>query len=370
MSKRNNNKISFWEPIIGNQEIKLINKALKKNWPNEGFFTSQFERKIEKILNVKHAICTTSGTISIFLALKAIGIKDKDEVIVPDITFGATAMAVKLANAKLVIADVNQKNLSFDFRDLKKRISNKTKAIIPVHISGRGSDLNELKKIIKKRKIFIIEDAAEALFSKYKNKFLGTIGDFGCFSLTASKTITTGQGGIIVTNNTKFYKKLKLLKNQGIKGRSDGGNVRHTVIGYNFKFTNLQAAMGLAQLSSLKKRTKKLKLINDLYKKNLKNLKEIKILDFKKEEVPLWTDAYVSNNKRNKLIKFLEKRNIECRKFWYPLHMQKPFKKPNSAYKNSTKIFQNLFWLPSSLKLKRDHISKISNYIKEFFRKN
>ncbi len=369
MSKLKNKKINFWDPVIGNTEIKLIQKALKMNWPNEGIFTKLLEKKIENLINVKHAICVTSGTISIFLALKALGVRHGDEVIVPDITFGATAMAVKLASAKLILVDVNKSNLSFDLNKLKKKINKKTKVIIPVHISGRAADMKNLKKIAKDKKIFLVEDAAEALLSKYKNRYLGTIGDLGCFSLTASKTITTGQGGIIVTNNTKLYNKIKLLKNQGIKGKSDGGNVKHNSVGFNFKFTNLQSAMGLAQIKSLKKRCIKLKKINYLYKTNLRAVKQIKILEFKQNEVPLWTDAYAVT-KRDKLIDFLKSKNIECRKFWYPLHIQRPFKESNNKFKNSSEVYKNLFWLPSSLNLTNKDIVYICNLIKKFYEKN
>ena len=371
MSKTITKKISFWDPIIGNKEIKNINSVLKMNWPNEGKFTFEFERKIEKLLKVKHAICTTSGTISIFLALKSLGVGHKDEVIVPDITFGATAMSVKLTGAKLVIVDVNEKNLGFDLNKLEKKINKKTKAIIPVHISGRSAEMDKIMKIAKKRNIHVVEDAAEALLSKFKNKYLGTIGDLGCFSLTASKTITTGQGGIVVTNNSNFYKKIKLLKNQGILGKSDGGNVKHITIGYNFKFTNLQAAMGIAQIETINQRVAKLKRNNNFYKNKLKNVNEIKILDFdiKKGEVPLWTDAYAFK-KRDKLIEFLKKNNIECRKFWYPLHLQKPFKEKNLKFKTSSKIYNKLFWLPSSLNLNEKKITLVCNLIKKFYRLN
>jgi perosamine synthetase len=371
MLKTIKKKISFWDPIIGKKEIKYINSAIKMNWPNEGNFTYDFEKKIEKLLKVKHAVCTTSGTISIFLALKSLNISIKDEVIIPDITFGATAMAVKLTGAKLVLVDVDENSRSFDLNKLKQKINKKTKAIIPVHISGRAAEMDEIMNIAKKKNIYIIEDAAEALISKYKNKYLGTIGDLGCFSLTASKIITTGQGGVVVTNDTKLYHRIKLLKNQGIIGRSDGGNVKHEIIGYNFKYTNLQAAMGIAQISSINKRATKQIKIYHFYKKKLKDVKEIKILNFdtKNGEVPLWIDAYAFK-KRDKLIDFLKKNKIECRKFWYPLHMQKPFKEKNNNYKVSTKIYKNLFWLPSSLNLNEKKISKVCDLIKFFYKLN
>ena len=365
---RSNWKINFWEPVTGKKEIANITRVLKENYPNEGKYTKIFEKKIQKLLKVKHAICVTSGTIGIFLALKSLGISEKDEVIIPDLTFGATAMAVKLTGAKLVLVDINFKNLSYNIKDLKKKITNKTKAIIPVHISGRAADMSALMSISKNKKIHIVEDAAEAFLSKYKKKYLGTIGKLGCFSLTASKTITTGQGGIIVTNDTKLFKKIKLLKNQGISGPSNAGNVIHETIGWNFKFTNLQAAMGLAQLINIKKRIKKLKEINRLYRKQLKEVKEIKILNFdlKNGEVPLWTDAYCLN--RNNLIRFLEKKGIECRKYWYPMHQQKPFKISGKKFKETTKLSRNLFWLPSSLHLSKKQILYVCNLIKFYFK--
>ena len=371
MSQKSFEKISFWDPIIGTQELKNIKKVLEMNWPNEGHFTNLLEKKIQILLRVKHAICVTSGTISIFLALKSLGIDQKNEVIVPDITFGATAMAVKLTGARLVIADINKSNLGFDLDNLKKKITKKTRAIIPVHISGRAADLKSIKEIIKQKDIKIVEDAAEAFFSRSNNKYLGTIGDLGCFSLTASKTITTGQGGIIVTNNTKLYKKIKLLKNQGILGRSDGGDVKHNTVGFNFKYTNLQAAMGLAQISSIKERAKKLIKINKLYAKNLINLKEITVIkfDYKKGEVPLWTDV-IAHKQRDQLIYYLKKNGVECRKFWFPLHMQKPFKEPSNRFKISSSIYKKLFWLPSSMNLNEKKITHVCNLIKKFYRVN
>ena len=177
----------------------------------------------------------------------------EDEVLVPNITFPATANAVKLTGAKVVLVDVNKNDLLINIDDLKK-ITRKTKAIIPVHVSGRGGNILELIKFAKSKRIKVIEDAAEALTSKSGSRFLGTFGDAGCFSFAPNKIITTGQGGIIVTKDKKIFDSLKKLKDQGRVGMTTGGEDKYSTIGYNFKFTNLQGALGLSQLSNLKKK--------------------------------------------------------------------------------------------------------------------
>ena len=205
-------KIPFARPLINiDKTINLIKDVLSKNFPNEGEFTKNFEKKISSLLKTKYAITSTSGTSAIFLALKAINVMPEDEILVPNITFPATANAVKLTGAKVVLVDVNKKDLLISIDDLKK-ITRKTKAIIPVHISGRGGNILELIKFAKSKKIKVIEDAAEAFTSKKGSRFLGTFGDAGCFSFAPNKIITTGQGGIIVTKNKKILKILKNLK--------------------------------------------------------------------------------------------------------------------------------------------------------------
>jgi len=359
-------KIGFWDPIIGKEEISNIKKVLENNYPNEGYLTKKFEKKVESVLKVKHGVAVSSGTASIFLALKSLGVDKDDEIIIPDLTFGATANAVLLIGCKLVLCDVDE-NLGFDLEKLKKKITKKTKAIIIVHISGRGTNIRQVLAICRKKKIFLIEDAAEAFFSKNNNDYLGTIGDIGCFSLTASKIITTGQGGIIVTNKTKIFEKLLLLKNQGIKGKSDGGNVIHRVAGFNFKFTNVQAAIGLAQLKTIKKRVRILKNNHLMYKKCLKQLNNVSLLKFKKEEVPLWNDCKVKQ--RDKLFSFLEKKKIICRKYWYPVHYHTPFKKFYDKSLQNTKILsKSLIWFPSSLNLLKKDIIFICKQIFIFYK--
>ena len=357
----------FFVPVTGKTERKYVDQVLRNNYLNEGDFTRIFENEIRKKLKVKYVVTTTSCTIAMFLALKALGIKSGDEVIVPDFTFAATPNAVDLCNAKSILADSKISDLNIDADKIKKLINRKTKAIIPVHVSGRPSNMLEIKKICRRKKIFIIEDAAEAFMSKYKGKYLGTFGEIGCFSLTASKIITSGQGGFIVTNNNSLYKKIKKLKNQGIQGGFSGGNTKHISLGYNFKYTNIQSAIALAQVKTVNQRIKKTRLIYNIYKKQLKNIPGLKVMpfDIKGGSVPLWSNIWCK--KRNELRDYLRKNNVESRMPWYPLHTQKPYK-TKKKFPNSTQIFKKHLWLPSSLTLKYKDIIYICKLIKNFYR--
>ena len=361
-------KITWWEPLLDSSDLKAVSYVIKQNYPNQGSVTKRLEKKLSILLKVKHCICVTSGTMAIFLALKSLNIKKDDEVIVPDITFAATANAVNLCGAKVILADVCKETLAIDVNSLEKKINSKTKAVIPVHISGRGVEMNKILKIAKKHKIHVIEDAAEAFMSKYNKKYLGTFGLLGCFSFSANKIITSGQGGFIVTNDNKLNAIIRKLKNQGIVGKSDGGDTVHHQYGYNFKYTDLQAAISLNQLKSLNKRIKRLKQHYKIYRDNLKKLKEVKVFNFniKDGEFPLWTDIWCRN--RDELHSYLMKRKIDCRKFWYPLHTQKPFKTNSKYFKNSKKIYKDLLWLPSALKLNNADILKVCKSIKNFYK--
>ena len=365
--KYNKNNILLSEPVLEKNKImSLLEKVLISNFPNEGKFTKILEKKISRLLKVKHVVATTSGTASIFLALKAIGIKRDDEVIVPNLTFPATANAVMLAGAKPILVDVDINNLLIDEKSLLKKINKKTKAIIPVHISGRGTNIKNILKIAKAKKLFVIEDAAEAFMSKIDKKCLGTYGDAGCFSFAPNKIITSGQGGIVVTNSKLIYKNLCQLKDQGRVGLTTGGEDTYHSTGYNFKFTNLQAVLGLDQLRTINQRTATLKSHYLFYKKNLIQNKKFKLINFslKKGELPLWTDVY--SVRRNKLFKYLKRKGINCRYYWYPLNTCKPYKKSFSGLNNSKKLYGKLMWLPSSLKLKKKDLIKVCYYINKF----
>lgn len=363
-------KIPWWEPQTGPKEKIFLQKVLDSNFPNEGDLTYLFEKKIAKLLKIKYVVTLPNCTSAIFLVLKGLGIGKGDEVIVPDLCFIAAPNAVDLTGATPVLVDIDPSTLNINPESFRKAITKKTRAVIPVHVSGRACDMEEIIKIAKDHNIFVVEDAAEAFLSKHRGKFLGTFGNAGCFSFSPAKTITTGQGGAVVTNDQNLYLRLKELKDQGRPKRGTGGDDLHNIIGYNFKFTNLQAAFGLGQLYYLKKRIARMKRNHQLYLKNLRDLKEITIFecDLKNGELPQWTDCLV-HEKRNQLVDYLLKNNIDSRRFWFPIHTQKPFKDSDRNFPNSTKLSPKALWLPSAFTLTDTDINGVCHHIRRFFQK-
>lgn len=359
-------KIPWWEVQIGKKEKILVNQVLKNNFLNDGEYTDKFAKEIANLVKSKYAIAVTSGTIAMYLSLKALGVDVGDEVIVSDMTFIATANAVSMCGAKPVLVDVEENSLMMDPKAFEKAINKNTKAVMPTHVSGRGAKMEEILKIAKKNNLYVVEDAAEAFMSKYKGRFLGTFGDTGCFSFSPPKIITTGQGGMIITNEKKVYESLVELKDQGRPKRGTGGDDVHYSIGFNFKFTNLQAAVGLGQLELLRKRMSRMKRTNEFYRSLLKNISGIYIFDVntKSGELPLWTDCLVE--KRDQLDIFLQSKGIDCRKFWHPLHTQAPYKLSDENFPNSTKLSPKAIWLPSAFTLNDSDVKYVSNLIKGF----
>ena len=361
-------KIRWWVPQIGSEEKKLIEKALAANFPNEGELTTLFENKVAALLGAKHAVAVTSGTAAMFLALKALGIGPGDEIIVPDMTFIATANAVDMAGAKPVLVDIDSVTMNMAPEAFGRAITKKTKAVMPVHVSGRGGRLNEIIKIAKKHGLLVVEDAAEAFASKYKGKYLGTFGSLGCFSFSAHKTITTGQGGMVVTDDDRLNVKLRELKDQGRPKRGTGGDDRHDSIGYNFKFTDLQAAVGLGQLKYLNTRLETMKRINCRYRNNLDGLNGIFLFDFdiKGGEAPQWTDGLFA--RRDELDSYIKKKNIDCRRFWFPLHTQIPYRQIDAKFPISTKLAPKALWLPSAFTMSDADVDRVSDSIRKFYK--
>jgi perosamine synthetase len=361
-----NKKISWWQPQIGASEYELVKKVLDSGYLNEGELATQFENELARLLNCPSVIAVTSGTAALYLSLVALGIGHGDEVIVPDLTFIATANAVTMCGAKPILVDIEKDTLNMSVYSFAKAISSKTRAVIPVHVSGRAADLAQIKKLADKHNIHLIEDAAEALMSHSAGQALGTIGKLGCFSFSPNKTITTGQGGAIACHNPDLAIHLRQLKDQGRPQRGTGGDDLHPAVGFNFKFTNLQAAVGLGQLQHLESRLKRMKEIYLFYKQELSSVPGINLLPFSVAggESPQWIDALVEN--RDGLDSFLQAKNIHCRRFWHPIHTQVPYKRQDADFPVSTKAAKKAIWLPSDFTLSDEDLMVVCQSIKEF----
>mgnify|MGYP001320075215 CR=1 FL=1 len=361
-------KINFWDTDVGLQDFNYQKKIFKSNFPNEGSYVIKLQDKIKKMINVKYCIALPSCTSALYLAVKILNLKKDDEILIPNITFAASANAAFMAGIKIKFVDVNPKTLNIDLTDLNKKINKNTKAIMPVHVSGRACDMSSILRIAKRKKVFVIEDAAEAFLSKHKKKYLGTFGDMGCFSLSPNKIFTSGQGGLLVTNNKLFYKRLSVFKTQGRIGATTGGNDLHISAGGNFKLSNISAGLAITQLKKVNHR-KKVLIRNHLnYKRGLKDLKKIKVVNFdiRNRELPLWTDVICEN--RDKLFNFLKKNKIICRKFWYPLSKKNFYSnQKHSSFKNTKKIENKIMWLPSSFMMKSKEQKFIIDKIFEFY---
>jgi len=358
------NKINQIEPYITKEDrYELIKYVNSGGWITEHSQNSIFEKKFKKITKSKYAITFPNGTLTLFGILLSINIKSGDEVIVPNYTMVATVNAVSLAGAKAVFCDISKDNLCLSPDELKKKINRKTKAVIYVTLNGRSGYIDKIRKICNKKKINLIEDSAHSIGSYFKNKHHGNFGIASSFSFSMPKIITTGQGGMIVTNNFDIYKKIKKIKNFG---RIVDGNDDYKSIGYNFKFTDLQATLGISQLKNLKWRIKQKRLIFKHYYQYLSKNKNIEMFEYTKNETPWFIDIYVRNPK--KLMTYLKQKKILSRLVYPSLSELKIFNK-KEKFKNSNFYCRRGLWLPSSLNLTKVQIKFISKNVIDYFQK-
>jgi perosamine synthetase len=313
---------------------------------------------------VKYAILTTSGTIAIYLALKGLGIGPGHRVGVPNLTFIATANAIALTGATPVLLDVIKETLCLDPRALEKtHAMHELDAVVPVHVSGRSAFTFELTSTIEKLKIPIIEDAAEAFASKdpLSGKFLGTIGKAGAFSFSPNKIITSGQGGLIISNDDSIANSVRELKDQGRPTRGTGGADIHHSVGFNFKFTDLQAAVLQGQIEKLANRIQHLKEIYEFYVNHLENQSSLLKFDSNQGEFPLWPDYQINN--RAKLEAELDTNSIGYRKIWHPLSTQNPYLKDASSFPESFIASATTLWLPSAFTLDKTKLKRVTDCV-------
>jgi perosamine synthetase len=370
--KFNRKKYFLHEPSFNTNDIKDVIKCIRSSFVSTaGKYSNVFEKKLSQITNSKYVISTINGTSALHSILNIIKVGKNDEVLVPSLTFVGTANAIKYCNANPNFVDVSYKTFGIDPTKLEKYL-NKTciikknkclnkktkkniKALICVHVFGHAAEINEISRICKKYKIILIEDAAEAIGSYYKNKHLGTFGDFGMISFNGNKIITTGSGGAILTSNINHYK--KLLKLVSVNKEKHQFEYRYESVGYNYKMPSLNASLGISQLRNLKKIILDKRKIFNFYKKIFKEIKGVSILEEPKNSLSnYWLNTIVLDKKckfyKNKIIKSLIKNKFYCRPLWQPLHSLPQFKKYQKDRLNVTNdLYKRCINLPSSIHL-------------------
>jgi perosamine synthetase len=357
-------KIKWFEPQFGEKEQAAVGAVFASNYINDGHVAREFEARIADRIAVEYCVAVTSGTAAITLALIGLGIGPGDEVLVPDLTFIATANAARLAGADVKLIDVEPHRFTIDTEKAAAAIGPRTKAIIPVDVNGRAADYERLERLCRERKLKLVCDAAEALGSRYHDRCLGSIGDAGCFSFSPSKTISSGQGGMIATNSQELYFRLKELKDQGRRHGGTGGDDLHPVVGFNFKYTNLQAAVGLAQLEMLDRRIAHFRQRDEWYRQLLSDCPGVAFPARSNQdgEVLQWTDILCSN--RRSIQDAFARHGIDSRAFWHPLHRQVPYQAADSGFERAIDVSARGMWLPSSFDLTYEQAQVVTDVIR------
>lgn len=352
--------IPISNPNISELEISMVTDAVSSGWVSSlGPYLEQFEREFAEYCGVKHCISTSNGTVAIHLALVVLGIGAGDEVIIPDLTFAATANAVILAGAKPVLADVRRSDWCLDPESVQKQITVRTKAIIPVHLYGHPCDMDALQRIAKEHNLKIIEDAAEAHGAEYKGRRVGGLGDCATFSFYGNKIITTGEGGCITTNSDSFAERARLLRDHGM---SKERRYWHTEIGYNYRMTNLQAALGVAQLKRISHFMSERDRIINTYRHYLEPHGLLLNPHLDGTRPVNWLTSVVlpqgSREERDTLLADLKEKGVESRTFFYPMSEMPIYKGKSNPV--SLELSERGFNLPTFIELRDDEIKIIS----------
>lgn len=305
--------IGWWRTSFGERVIQRVSKTIADEHLSLGPVTEEFENRLAKALGVPYVVATTSGSTAILMALMALGIKRGDEVIVPNRTWIATVNAPLMLGAKVVLVDVLPDIPIMDVAQIKKKITSRTKAIIPVPLNGRAVNMDEIWGIARKHGLLVVEDASQALFSKQAGQYMGTQSDAGCFSLSIAKLLPTGQGGFVVTTNKTTYKNLKRIRTHGV---DDVINCTFHQMGFNFRFTDVQSSVGLVQLDRVPKRILQHNKIYSIYEEGIKDLPFLKLIpvDIAKGEVPIYIEVLCKD--RERLVSFLASHDIQTRPFY------------------------------------------------------
>ncbi len=372
--------IPLFKPNMSNEEVAAVKKVLFSGWLGLGPKTQEFEEKFADYIGVKYAIGLNSGTAALHLALKVLNLKPGDEVITTALTFVSTNHAILYNGAKPVFADICEDTMCLDIEDVKKRLTKRTKAILPVHYGGHPADLDEIMEIVKEKKIFLVEDAAHACGARYKGRFIGPFGDLTCFSFHAVKNLSVGEGGMITTNNKKFAERLRKLRWMGINKttwdrsknkKAYNWEYRVDEVGFKEHLDDIHSAIGLVQLKKLGRLNRRRQEIVSFYNKALDKVKWINTpvdRPYVKSSHHLYV-IKVPSQLRGRLIDYLAKKGISAGVHYFPNHLYKVYK-PYRVYLPVTEdVYRRIITLPLYPDLRSSQLETIINAIYDFDRK-
>ena len=358
------------EPWVDASELRELTRVIDSTFLVEHELTREFESMTAQLTGAKHAVAVCSGTMALFVCLKVLGVGPGDEVIVPNFTFVASASAVILAGAVPVLCEVCEDTFCIDMTRAEELLTPHTKVIMPVHLYGQSADMAEVMNFARRHGLKVLEDAAEGIGVRYEGKHVGTFGDMGILSYYGNKTVTCGEGGIVLTDDDELAKAAYRMKNYG---RDRKGIYVHETIGFNFSFTDLQAAIGIAQMKKMKAIVNKKREIHDRYVDELRGLDGIcpAYIDPRCEPV-FWFTSFLCDQPES-LASFLRQQSIQTRRFFLPLHQQpcyadgKHIRVQGRAFQVSELIYSRGISLPSSYSLTEDDQSYVIEQIRRFY---
>jgi len=362
-----NYRLPVAEPSLTGRELEYVTDCIATNWiSSKGKYVDRFESEFAKLCGTRFAVSTSNGTTALHLALVGLGVGPGDEVIVPDLTFIATANAVTYCGAKPVLVDVDPSTWTISSEAVAAAVTGRTRGVIPVHLYGHPAEMDALSVIAERRGLFLLEDCAESLGARYRGRIVGGIGTAGCFSFYGNKTLTTGEGGMVVTNDEALARRFRMLRDHGM---SPDRRYVHPLVGFNYRLTNLQAAVGVAQLERIVEIFAHKRRLDATYRKALARIEGITLPPQAAWAEPVcWLfsalvqDAF--GRSRDQLLEALEARQIGCRPLFHPLHRQPPYLQSGS-FPASDELAARGLSLPSAVTLADRAIENVCAVIAE-----
>ncbi|TSC63133.1 MAG: perosamine synthetase [Parcubacteria group bacterium Gr01-1014_48] len=363
MSRVGRETIPCYEPSFGQEEIILLTKVIKNGWLSEKNFTREFEEKLARICGRLHALAFSHGTDALITGMKALGIGEGDEVIVPSLAHSADPNAIAATGATPIFADVDENTMCLNVATIQKVRTDKTKAILFIALYGSAKGIDAVSSYARREKLYLVNDCAPALFGVYKKRSIASYGEFSMLSFFADKTITTGEGGMLLTDKSSLIDEANIYKHDGRRERGVDLIERR---GYNFRITELQSAVGVAQLKKAPRFVFRKRAILKAYTKRLKGVSEVRVFDFANESDICPHRVVIFVPEAEPLIKHLVARGIGARTLFMPMHSQ-PCYNTGEKFPMTEKLYKTGVCLPSAPSLRDEQVGFVCEIIKNFY---